>query len=233
MKQEFDNSFSNDNFSDWGNPYNNSTTENQNTSSATTNQYSNSYGNNQAPNQFGNQMPNNQYANAYSNQMPYNQYDNTYGNQIPNNQYGNPPIPNQYYGMPNQYNVGQLQPPKKRSKKSIVLIVVLAVVLPLVAIGGFIALIFGIVTGALNRVKDSEEYALAYSYLINSVAFDNLDVDESEIKFTGYEKTIKPGSSHGDRVELTFFVDGSSFTVVCHQENDGEWFVCDECTFFD
>ncbi len=234
MKNEFDNNFNSDNLSDWDNPYNSSSTESPNVSNTTPNQYGNAYANNQMPNQYGNTYGNNsmpnQYSNTYGNNPMPNQYGNAYGNnQMPNqygNNYGYPPMPNQY-----NYNAGQLQEQKK--KKKTVLIVVLLLLLPVIAIIGFVVLAFGIAFGVLDEVKDSEEYALAYSYLVNSETFDRLGVDESEIRFTGYEKTIN-GTSHGNnKVELSFDVDGYYLSVVCHQDDYDEWFICDECTQFD
>ena len=109
----------------------------------------------------------------------------------------------------------------------------MAILIPVILIGGFIALIFGIVFGVLNEVKDSEEYDLAYSYVVNSETFEKLDVDESEIKLTGYSTVTSYGTSHGDKTEFTFNVDGCILEVVCHTDTDDEWFVCDECTEFD
>lgn len=230
MKQESDNNynnnFDNDILSNWGNSYNNSTSNSQ----STPNQYGNSY-NNTPPNQYS---PN-QYNNAYSNNAMPNQYGNAYGNNaIPNqygNTYGNNPMSGQYYnGMP-QFNGEQYQPPKK--KKKIWLIILLAVVLPIVLISGCTAAIFGIVFAALDEVKDSEEYKLAYSYVVESEFFDKLDVDESEIKFTGYHTTVSAGSAHSSKKSFDFTVDGCSLTVVCHQASQEEWIVCDECTKFE
>ncbi|MEE0265858.1 MAG: hypothetical protein UD936_09560, partial [Acutalibacteraceae bacterium] len=201
----------------YGNAYGNNPTPNQygNAYSNNTmpNQYGNAYGNNTMPNQYGNAYGNNampnQYGNAYGNNPMPNQYGNAYGNNaMPNqygNAYGNNPMPNQYYnGMP-PYNAGQYQQPKK--KKKIWLIILLAVVLPIVLISGCTVAIFGIVFTALDEVKDSEEYKLAYSYVVESDLFDRLDVDESEIRLNGFSTTVS-GTSHGDRSEFTFIVDG-------------------------
>lgn len=207
------------------NNYNNSGMPNQNGNgynNGMTNQ--NAYGNNAMPNQYGNAYNN---GNAY-NGSP-NQYGNAYGNNPAPNQYGNP-----YNGMPNQYNAGsnQWQSPKKNKK--LILIIVLVIAIPILLIIGFVAVIFGVVFGTLNAVKDTEEYETAYSYVVNSDTFEKLDVDEEDITLTGYKSSAKysiGGDEHSNATEFTFDVDGVTFEVICHEGNQ-EWYVCEDCTYF-
>lgn len=225
--------------------------DNNNNNSATQNPYNNAYSNNGAPNQYANNgvpnqnnnynntgMPNQYGNNSVPNQnnmgMP-NQYAN---NSMPNqNNYNNAGVQNQYNNaMPNQYNAGasQWQSPNK-NKKSTALIVLIAVVPVIIALG-FIGAIAGIVFGVFNKVKESEEYAIAYSYVVNSETFERLEAEESDIKLTGYKSAAAysiGGDSHSDKEEFTFKVEGRTLIVVCHKESSGESYVCEECTWFD
>lgn len=193
--------------------YNSNNTYNK---SVTPNPYDNRYGNNNAPNP---------YDSRYGNTAP-NRYDNRYGNNIPN------PYANNR--MSNQYNAdtSQWETPKKSKKTRVV--VALIIILPIIAFLGFFGLIFGIVSGTLNHVKESEEYALAYSYLVESETFKGLDAEESDVKFTGYSFVTNHNSanSHANKEAFKFRVNGRTLLVVCHKDASEESFVCVECTKF-
>lgn len=118
--------------------------------------------------------------------------------------------------------------PSVRKPWKIVAAVIAAVII-------WIGAIFGIVLAALNGQKDSEEYQLAYQYLVSSDAFDELNADESDIIMNQYSArtTYSPdGQSASRTVQIGFLVNFQSFEVVCHQE-DGVWQVCEECTLFE
>ena len=99
----------------------------------------------------------------------------------------------------------------------------------------FMAVIIGVVQITLNAQKDSEEYKVAYNYLVSSDAFEKLNVDESKIRFNLYSYS-RQISSNGKSVihtaEIGFAVKFRSFNVICHKEN-GIWQVCDDCTRFE
>ncbi|MBO5896144.1 MAG: RDD family protein [Clostridia bacterium] len=97
----------------------------------------------------------------------------------------------------------------------------------------FLAL-FGLTQIILNQQKDTEEYKIAYRYFTESKAFEELNVDESKIRFNKY--SLNTYTSHKDNsvtqtAEIGFVVKSQTFVVVCHKEND-VWLVCDECTSF-
>lgn len=118
--------------------------------------------------------------------------------------------------------------PSGRKTKTIVIALIAAAII-------WIAAIFGIVLLALDSQKDSEEYQLAYQYLISSSAFEELNADESSIFMNQYSSrtTLSPdGGSPVKTVQIGFLVNSRSFEVVCHQE-DGVWRVCGDCTSFD
>ena len=100
---------------------------------------------------------------------------------------------------------------------------------------GCLAAVICLILVLLNAQKNTEEYNLAYNYLIASEAYDALSTDESKIWMNQYSSTTY--SSPGDdsvtqTVEIGFIVNFMSFEVVCHKKN-GEWQVCEECTLFD
>ena len=105
--------------------------------------------------------------------------------------------------------------PEKTSKKTIVIVIV--------AIVAIIAAIAIIISVAFNAVKKSEEYAIAYEYLVTSLYFDYFDLSEDDIQLTRYSNTTYPNS--GERhVEFTFKV-GKRFVKVYCIRKDGNWIV--------
>lgn len=100
-----------------------------------------------------------------------------------------------------------------------------------IVIGCFIAF-FGLIQILLNAQKDTEEYQLAYDYLISSEAFETLNIEEHKIRMNQYSSTTKSaGDSFSRTVEIGFLINFQSFQVVLHNEN-GTWLVCEECTPF-
>ncbi|MGM9592145.1 MAG: RDD family protein [Oscillospiraceae bacterium] len=88
---------------------------------------------------------------------------------------------------------------------------------------------------ALNATKNTEEYKLAYDYLISSNAYKEMDADESDIHISSFSSQSHPyeNSDHVSKTaSIGFVVRYKSFEVVCHYD-DGVWQVCDECTGFD
>lgn len=89
----------------------------------------------------------------------------------------------------------------------------------------------------LNNQKDTEEYKLAYSYLIESETFDKIkeyNYSESDIRMSGFSTMtyLKPNYEGATKTTtITFSVDGSQLPVVCHYIND-KWQVCEDCTIF-
>ena len=121
----------------------------------------------------------------------------------------------------------RLQKPKKNNLNDIVKVVAIII--------GCLAAVICLILVLLNAQKNTEEYNLAYNYLIASEAYDALSTDESKIWMNQYSSTTY--SSPGDdsvtqTVEIGFIVNFMSFEVVSHKKN-GEWQVCEECTLFD
>lgn len=115
----------------------------------------------------------------------------------------------------------------KKNVRALVAIIVFAVIV-------FIAMIVGIVFGALNATKNTEQYAVAYEYLVSSESFNSQGADEDDIFFKSYRGTSYPNGTaegYGSSAELSFRVRGTHYVIVCH-EYDGVWQVCEECTRF-
>ncbi len=96
----------------------------------------------------------------------------------------------------------------------------------------FVAIVVGIVVGAMSAVKNSEGYNKSYSYIANSTTFKNLGATREDIIFVGYEasKSLSSNNVHKKSVEeYTFSVKGATLTVVCHTENEVTN-ICTECT---
>ena len=100
----------------------------------------------------------------------------------------------------------------------------------LAAIAAALALLFGsIASYGLNQSKENESYALALAYLTESEAFDGAEREDAHISLTGFVSTESAIVTHSYTFEtrLHFYV------VTCHQQEDGTWAVCTDCTEFD
>ena len=94
------------------------------------------------------------------------------------------------------------------------------------------ALIFGIVSCTLNYVTESEQYAVAYNYLIHSEAFAKLGVSADEVKLNGYSYQLNSSQTKEAYVaRFTFSVEAYTMEIICHKNLDS-WYVCEECTSF-
>lgn len=117
--------------------------------------------------------------------------------------------------------------PKRADTKKTVLTIAGIVILVLV-------LLISIISISLSTAKKTEEYKLAYNYLIESQTFEEVGVDASKIWFNQYSLTTHSKSNNNNvtqTAEIGFVVKGKSFHVICHKQNN-VWSVCDECTKF-
>lgn len=125
------------------------------------------------------------------------------------------------------YNT-ELKPQKNLSTAKI-LVSVFAVFL------AFLLALIGVIFAMLESQKDSEEYKLAYDYVVNSETFSELGLDESKLWMNSYSRNTTfdfDDEKYVTTAEIGFKAKFRAFTVVCHCEND-VWSVCDECTRFD
>lgn len=98
-------------------------------------------------------------------------------------------------------------------------------------IAGFFVLIIIITLITLSASKNTEEYKVAYNYFIESDTFESLDADEADIFMNSYSSRTEYQNGEGFKtVQIGFVVKFKSYTVVCHGDERGNWFVCDECT---
>ena len=119
------------------------------------------------------------------------------------------------------------EPLTKKRVAIIVSVIILAVVL-------FIVSLIVIITMALNAQKNTEEYKLAYNYLVESSLYDELDINEDSIKFNSYSANFSYDKNGNEEktVEFGFILDDKDVYVICHYK-DNEWLVCSDCTVFD
>lgn len=130
---------------------------------------------------------------------------------------------------PNIQNINSYSVPESLTKKRVVVIVSII----LLAIVLFIVAVFGIVTVALNAQKNTEEYKLAYNYIVDSSMFSELNTDEENIKLNSYKsvKSYDENNNAVSTVEFGFTISRKRVYVICHLEND-IWYVCSDCTKF-
>lgn len=118
--------------------------------------------------------------------------------------------------------ISDTQAPNKVSKTRYLIPIVSAILIIFI----FIAVILSIVFTALDNIKDTEQYAVAYEYLVNSRFFELIGTTEDSITLTGYRHSY---TSDGEDAEFTFKITDISVKVYCHREN-GKWIACDDCS---
>lgn len=123
--------------------------------------------------------------------------------------------------------INKYSSPRRVSTKKTVLTVVGIVALVLI-------LVFSIIFISLSAAKNTEEYKTAYNWFVRSQSFEALGVDESKIWLNKYSLITHSNSDSADitqTAELGFIVNGTSFQITCHKQNN-IWSVCNECTKF-
>ena len=130
--------------------------------------------------------------------------------------------PEQSVEMINQYAAKQ-KDRRKSSKKQIVMwicIIVSAIIL-------FVGFLLCLINAILDDKKDSEEYKLAYSYVIESEKFKELGIDASDLKFNSYSLNTYTGKEEQPQrdVEIGFRASfWHEITVILHDDGNG-WYV--------
>ena len=132
----------------------------------------------------------------------------------------------------NSYPDSLPQPQARRKKKLIITFSI---------IGGVALFIVFVICSALwglNSKKDSEEYRVAYEYVIESQEFERNGANEDKLRFTQYSKETVYGKEDNGKYKSTVAIGFSygffdSFVVICHDDGDGNWYVCTDCTEFD
>lgn len=114
---------------------------------------------------------------------------------------------------------------KSKTDVKIIVGVLVALVLGAVLFVGFI---FGVIAFSFNSMKESEQYAVAYSYLVESGILEENGLNEEDLKLKSYSIRTDLNSGKGS-AELGFRVGGSEVLVVCYKENE-KWYVCEACS---
>ncbi|MBE6563716.1 MAG: helix-turn-helix domain-containing protein [Ruminococcaceae bacterium] len=105
-------------------------------------------------------------------------------------------------------------------------------------IGGvvlFVGLILCVTLIGLNAEKSSDEYKLAYEYVVESQEFERLGSNEDRLTFLQYSKeTVYGKDGQYKSTVLVGFNYGlfKRLEVICHDDGAG-WYVCTDCTKFD
>lgn len=117
--------------------------------------------------------------------------------------------------------------PKESRRKYAMLLGGLAVIAITVVI------VFLNLGNSMEEIKSTEEYRVAYEYLVNSDTVSDMGVGAEEINCSGYSRFTAQGNSdsHDSFVKFVFKINRKSLEVVCHQIGE-EWYVCEECTKF-
>ena len=139
-----------------------------------------------------------------------------------------PQAPQQKAKEINQYTEQRTAQSASNKKTLIILLSVLGV-----AFIGFVVFVTFITNIMLEKQKDSKEYQIAYTYLVESERFEELGLDEEDIKLVSCSTyhTKQNGKAYHE-AEFGFKVGVfREFYVICHDEGKG-WFVCTECTEF-
>ncbi len=127
--------------------------------------------------------------------------------------------------MINQYASDQKELVKS-NKKQTVLWIIIIVVAALI----FVGLLLLSINNSLSEITQTEQYKLAYAYLVESDEFKKLGIDEDQIKFTSFSSQTDVNAHQ--HVKIDFRIDFfREMTVVLHNEGEG-WYVCEECTPF-
>ena len=127
--------------------------------------------------------------------------------------------------------INHYSPARKTSKKNII-ILLSSIVLAFALFVGFLLII---INASLEIKTDSEEYQLAYAYLIESQTFKQREGEPEKVKLKSYSiNSSKDDNGNAVKTAEFGFDIGSAHIVyvTCHYEN-GEWKVCEGCTLFE
>lgn len=128
----------------------------------------------------------------------------------------------------NHYHEARAESARKNKRTMIILVCSI-----IAAIALLFGSIFAITLGVLNQATKTDEYRMAYSYLIESGELERLGVDADRIRLNSLNtvSTVEDGVRIEKRT-YGFSIGGlHEIYVVCHNDGDG-WYVCEECTGF-
>jgi transcriptional regulator with XRE-family HTH domain len=128
----------------------------------------------------------------------------------------------------NRYASDEAARSRSNKKKVIMWICIAATAMLL-----FIILLVCTTIGELNKSKETEEYKLAYEYVVQSEEFKSLGVEEDKLILTAHMLShyTRGEETHSDAT-ISFRVNlWREITVILHDEGDG-WYVCEKCTGF-
>ncbi|MBQ9746739.1 MAG: helix-turn-helix domain-containing protein [Clostridia bacterium] len=137
-------------------------------------------------------------------------------------------------GEPEQSEIGKINAYKAPAPATQRTILITAIAVLLAFIIFFVSLALSL-SYSLGKEKETPEYRMAYSYLINSNTFNESGKSEKDIFFNSHSyRTVTDADGKTSYTQEFGFRLGfwRSLPVVCHKDG-GEWYVCEECTKFD
>ncbi len=129
-------------------------------------------------------------------------------------------------------NINEYTPPEntesvKRKNKKLIIAVAVIFLTFVIGSGAFTAWINN------NGIKESDFYKAAYTYLVNSEAFEKTEKSEDDISLKDHTRfSEKRDGEYYYEAYFLFKVGKESFEIICHFDGEN-WYVCDECTKFD
>ena len=88
---------------------------------------------------------------------------------------------------------------------------------------------------ALNEARSTDEYKIAYEYVVESQEFERLGSNENRLAFLQYKKETVYGKDGQYKSTVLIGFNYGPFKrleVICHDDGHG-WYVCSDCTEFD
>lgn len=119
--------------------------------------------------------------------------------------------------------INAYEPSAFNSKKA--LLIVLSIVL---AFTIFVGVVSGVVITSLNKVCETEQYALAVDYIIEHGKLEKLQTEADNLILKSY-RVSTDYTSGTSQAKLGFVADGFIIEVICYKENE-KWHVCEYCT---
>ena len=122
--------------------------------------------------------------------------------------------------------------PSSKARRKKKLIITFSIIGGVILFVGFVVCVALI---GLNAKKSSDEYKLAYEYVVESQEFERLGSNEDRLKFLQYSKETVYGKDGQYKSTVIIGFNYGPFKrlgVICHDNGDG-WYVCTDCTEFD
>ena len=118
--------------------------------------------------------------------------------------------------------------PRKSFKRKLIAGIICGAILTVAFIVGATILIIDM---TFDAILESDQYTVAYNYVIKTNAFYASGADKDDLRLVSYSSSNKV-TKEGRRKTVEIEISGNDryFTVFLHQDANGDWYVCKECT---